>query len=127
MIIELKYTYELSDNDLKNIVNDYYNHIDRYDFFMDKNQTIKNIIDTLYDDDDIFHFMDNDYVIKMEIGNENETRKELKNIFSKYYDELYNEWCDNINNDYNNGNDDEIEELKRKITMLENEIKKLKR
>ena len=126
MNIELKYTYELSDNDLKNIVNDYYNSIDKYDFFMDKNQTITDILDTLYENDDIFHFMNNDYVIEVKTENENETRKELRNIFSKYYDELYDKWYDNTNNDYNNDNDDEIEELKRKITMLENEIKKLK-
>lgn len=127
MNIELKYTYELSDNDLKNIVNDYYNSIDKYEFFMDKNQTIKNILDTLYDNDDIFHFMDNDYIIKMQTMNENETRKELKDIFSNYYDILYDEWYNGDDNDYNNGNGDEIENLKRKITILENEIKKLKR
>lgn len=130
MIIEVKYTYDLDENVLKNIMNDFYNNVDKSYFFMDKKETINDIIDTIYEIDDIFHYMDNDCVIEIETMNEEKVKNELYKFYSAYYNELYNRF---ITNDCNNNNSNDemsitdlyntVEELREKIKLLENKMK----
>ena len=87
MFIRSEVVFEIDDDKLKKsfdcLKQEYYNE----EFFSDKDEILKNMVYNLYEDDNIFNEENINQIVI-----EQSSIEEIKDFYSKYYDELFDKW-----------------------------------